>query len=171
MTKDTTTTNNNGETNAQNLLNNITSMRRQPCDIENVYCFEDGDCSAICLNNSNFFCRRGMCSVFNVESEQVINECDPQRGVLGFLIGDVQLGRFNVICKSIDLGIAPNNIYEENLMCSGINGQIDIDYNIKFPSVSDCTCPTASLIVVEGTRTRREYAYCAPEAIARYLEM
>jgi len=130
------------------------------CNQTTVYCFEDAHCAKLCLDRTGQVCRNGICTNINVlNSTQPINECDATKGVVTFFTGNVALGRYDFLCRSVDLGIAPDNIQEPNQMCK--NGTISIDYVHRFPDIRDCVCGDG-LVSVEMAATSqvRPYTHC-----------
>lgn len=142
---------------------------RVDCLQEVTYCFTDAHCRRLCLNTTGSKCQNGICINSNViHSELPLNECDASKGVVTFLAGNVALGNFMGICRSIDPGIASDDITTPNRMCTG--GTINIDYTSQFPSARDCNCPTGfTQITLPATQQVRPYVACLPDAIANRL--
>ena len=130
------------------------------CNQKVTYCFSDRQCNQRCSSQST--CSNGICLNLNIfNSVAPTNECDAQRGVLTFFVGNPAIGRYDNLCKSIDPGIANDDITKPNLMCT--NGTIDINYLQSFPLITDCNCPeNYSLIIIPSTPTVREYSVCVP---------
>lgn len=108
---------------------------------------------------NGYSCHKGLCtpnSKVNVVDHK--NECKPDKGVFAFIVGLPELGIYNNICKSIDLGIAPNNPNQQNKMC--LNGDIDINYSVRLPSLEDCDCGNNKRLVIPATSTVREHIVC-----------
>lgn len=139
---------------------------RVDCEQHVTYCFEDSDCARLCRNISGSVCRNGICLSTNVlNSTQPINECNAARGVVTFFVGNSALGRYESLCRSVDLGIAPNNPAKPNNMCK--DGLININYLQAFPSINDCVCPpNTKRLILPATSIVRQYAQCVPEQIA-----
>lgn len=151
------------------LGSNATQAPRIDCEQHVTYCFEDTDCAKLCQNISGSICRNGICLNTNVlNSTQPINECNAKRGVVTFFVGNTALGRYDSLCKSVDLGIAPDNPNETNNMCK--NGNININYLESFPSIQNCMCPPfTKSIILPATSIVRQYAHCLPENIANRI--
>lgn len=136
---------------------------RVDCNQNVTYCFNDSHCSQLCTNNNGSICRNGICVDSNVlNTETPLNECNAERGVLTFFVGNVALGRYDFLCRSVDLGIAPDDPNLENNMC--MNGDINIDYTRAFPMISECSCPEGKLpVVLPETSQVRSYVQCIDE--------
>jgi hypothetical protein len=139
------------------------------CDQNITYCFEDAHCARLCSGQAGSICRNGICVNANVINTTVpINECNAERGVFTFFAGNVALGRYDFLCRSVDLGIAPDNPQGQNNMCK--DGTIAIDYTRSFPSILDCQCPPGkSLVVLPETSQVRRYAQCIDDATAQRI--
>jgi hypothetical protein len=112
---------------------------RRNCDQNTTYCFEDSHCSKMCTLSSASLCRNGICinsAVINTTAPK--NECNAEKGVLTYFVGNSTLGRYDFLCKSVDLGIASDDVDKANKMCK--NGNITINYLQKFPDILDCDC-------------------------------
>lgn len=136
------------------------------CTQNVTYCFDNSQCRRLCQNSTGSICQNGICINGNVLNTQLpINECDATKGVVTFLAGNVALGNFTGLCKSIDPGIANDDITIPNRMCS--NGSINIDYTRQFPSIRDCTCPTGTrAVLLPATQQIRPYVSCLPNLVA-----
>lgn len=134
-------------------LNGRDVKSKATCNTTTTYCFEDADCQQQC-SESGVACLHGICKS-NINRIDANNECDPQMGVLGYLVGNTALGTYQYICKSIDPGIAISPT--ENRMCYGDN-TYHVNYLDGFPSMTDCRCEGA--IVVPATRTTRAHIEC-----------
>jgi hypothetical protein len=143
---------------------------RIDCQQNVTYCFEDAHCRNLCTNSTGNRCRNGICINDNLLNTQLpLNECDARRGVVTFLAGNVALGNFIGLCRSVDLGIAPDDVTLPNKMCT--DGTINIDYTRQFPSVRDCQCPAGTRVVIlPATEQVREYAVCLSNLLADRLE-
>lgn len=132
------------------------------CSVVKKLCFTSNDCNVTCSSASQFECINGYCINRQIISDvDTVNECNPERGVLAFLIGDTQFGRYNTICKSIDLGIAPNNPREDNRMC--ISGKLStpVNYLSHFPTIDECICNTDTFkYIIPATSSIRKHAVC-----------
>jgi hypothetical protein len=132
------------------------------CDQIPTYCFEDSNCSGICTIATTTRCSNGICinaAVINTTAPK--NECDAAKGVITYFVGNPTLGRFDYLCKSIDLGIAPDDIDLPNRMCE--HGNIIINYLQQFPDVSQCTCTNGyTRVMLANTSQIRNYADCLP---------
>lgn len=148
------------------LAGTVNRSDRIDCDQNVTYCFEDAHCARLCSGKSGSICRNGICVNANVINTQVpINECNAERGVFTFFAGNVALGRYDFLCRSVDLGIAPDNPREPNSMCK--DGLITIDYTKSFPSIFDCTCPPdKTMVILPETSQVRRYAQCIDKDIA-----
>ena len=152
-----------------NTLNVRGDMKNRPrvdCNQNVTYCFEDANCANLCQNSTGSRCRNGICINTNVINSQLpLNECDARRGVVTFLSGNTALGRFDFLCRSIDLGIASDDINVTNRMCIG--GSINIDYTKQFPDIRDCSCPPDTRsVILPSTSQVRSYVHCLPLNVA-----
>lgn len=142
---------------------------KKNCDQARIYCFDDDDCQLACFQNGLFKCNNGVCvnrNVINTTAPK--NECDASKGVLTFFVGNAMLGRYEFYCRSIDLGVAPDNINEKNRMC--INGNISVDYLKQYPDHTQCVCPDGLVkILIPNTSMIRTLAACVPEKVANIL--
>jgi hypothetical protein len=141
----------------------VSNKPRVDCNQSVVYCFQDNHCAKLCFNKTGSVCRNGICINTNVlNSQQPLNECNVERGVVTFLVGNTSLGRFDYLCRSIDPGIAPDDITQPNNMCK--NGSILIDYTQQFPDIRNCTCPTGTKgVILPATSQVRPYVQCIEE--------
>lgn len=160
---------NNTNNNNIQLTGRVNRSDRIDCNQKITYCFEDSHCSKLCSNQTGSICRNGICVNANVLNTQVpINECNSERGVFTFFAGNVALGRYDFLCRSIDLGIAPNDPNLDNNMCIG--GSIDINYKQAFPAITDCVCPEGKIpVVLPETSQVRRYVHCIDEFIANRI--
>lgn len=130
------------------------------CDQIPTYCFEDSNCTGICTIATTTRCSNGICvnaAIINTTAPK--NECDAAKGVLTYFVGNATLGRFDYLCKSIDLGIAPDDIDLPNRMCE--HGNITINYLQQFPDASQCSCPNGySKVNLANTSQVRNYVDC-----------
>lgn len=142
---------------------------KKNCDQAKIYCFDDDDCNLVCFRNGLFRCNNGVCINRNIiNTTAPTNECDISKGVLTFFVGNATLGRYEFYCRSIDLGVAPDNINEKNRMC--INGTIEIDYLKQYPDHSQCVCPDNLVkILIPNTSMIRTVAACVSPKIANTL--
>lgn len=145
---------------------NIEAGKRVDCSLGVVYCFENNNCSSVCTIASSAVCRNGICLNSNViNTTAPINECDAERGVVTFFAGNVALGRYDYLCRSIDLGIAPDDVSLPNNMCK--DGDIDINYLVQFPDIRQCQCPPGtSLVGLPATSQVRQYGQCLDTRLA-----
>lgn len=146
--------------NLQDLINKFNGIdtleSKVDCLTATGYCFVTSDCAGtVCSNQTTFACVNGVCKSQVVETENIKNECDPSKGLFGYLVGDVAFGRYTYVCKSLDPGIV--NVDGTNLMCKG--GQIEINYVNRLPTKDDCTCPE-SKIIIPATNEKREHVEC-----------
>lgn len=133
-------------------------QNRKPCDTQTVYCFRDNDCSQQCEASfsSLYRCINGTCRNNKIlEFDGVKNECDTTKGMVAFMVGDTAFGRYEYVCKSVDLGIA-RSVDATNLMCRG--GNIEINYVKKYPTIADCKCEYQSY--VPATSVKRAHVEC-----------
>lgn len=128
---------------------------RRTCDMEKVYCFTDNDCVQNCTEGF-VNCVHGVCST-DVSVTNANNECDPSKGVIGFLTGNTALGTYDYICKSVDPGIAIS--VKENRMCFGDSTYV-VDYLQAFPSIYTCGCD--GKIEIPATSEKRLHVECDP---------
>jgi competence protein ComGC len=162
----TTTINDEGINNVRSLLSSQTEPLKRDCNIETVFSMDDYQCSVICRSDkSTFRSKNGVCvNSLIFESTIVENECSAKAGVLAFLIGDPMFGRSKMLCLSIDLGIQPDSVKKQNLICK--NGSIDINYVKGFPQLKDCKCGSDStLAMIEATSIVRTHGVCVSKNI------
>lgn len=140
---------------------------RRHCDNEFVYSLLDAECDVLCHPPGVYRSQRGVCvNVLAFGQTAVDNECDPNRGLLAYLIGDAQFGTTKLLCLSIDLGVQPDTVLRENTFCQG--GSIAIDYVREFPQLRNCTCPSGELLaVIPGTSQVRSRGFCINASSAR----
>lgn len=134
---------------------NLFGAGRKNCEIDKGYCFSDEDCDQQC-SVSSMSCVHGIC-LNKIAISDATNECDPSKGVIGYLVGNTALGTYQYICKSIDPAIAIS--VDENRMCFG-DDTYQIDYLKTFPSIYSCTC--SDKVLVPATAEKREHAECDP---------
>lgn len=143
------------------LVNGLEQEKKIDCQQKVTYCFEDSQCAQRCSNLS--VCSHGVCLNSNIFTTTApINECDASKGVLTFFVGNPAFGVYEYLCKSVDPGIADDDIKKPNRMCTG--GNIDIDYTKSFPLMNNCNCPNDfDMVIVPATSTVREYGVCIPK--------
>lgn len=145
----------------------VEKTNRQDCGKNINYCFDDSDCRTTCINDGVFSCIVGICTENTIIEQQVLNDCDPNKGIVSFLVGDTQRGVYENICKSIDPGVANND--GTNNMCLG--GIIDINYNLKFPAIGDCNCTDKNIEILPATQNVRPIAKCVNDDMANYFNL
>lgn len=126
---------------------------KKECELEKVYCFTDDDCFQKCVATT-FGCIHGIC-LNNINTSNIINDCDPTKGIVGYLVGNTALGTYNYICKSIDPAIAIS--VNENRMCYG-DKSYQIDYLKSYPSIYTCNC--SNKIIIGATSEKRRHVEC-----------
>jgi len=139
-------------------------LAKKNCNLEMVYSLSDTYCNSICENGSHFYSHNGICkNILNRKDEDMIdNICHPKQGVLGYLVGDTQLGKANIMCLTVDLGIQPDNPSTgTNQFCLNGTMEPEINYLNKYPELSDCKCPEDHiLITIPATRVVRKHGIC-----------
>lgn len=140
-------------------------MLKQNCDIETIYSVEDSQCNRICSQPGIFISKNGSCvNILAFSQEAVENECDPKKGVLAYLLGDPQFGKTKMLCLSIDQGVQPDNILQQNTLCDG--GTININYVDSFPQLYACNCPKDEILTtIPNTRIIRQRGVCVNKAL------
>ncbi|QBB28688.1 PIF-3 [Homarus gammarus nudivirus] len=128
---------------------------KKNCSTLQQYCFEDNDCLHQCVA-STMSCVNGIC-INNTNSTEASNECNPSKGVIGYLIGNTAFGTYEYICKTVDPGIAIS--VDENRMCHG-DKTYQIDYLAQYPSIYSCECE--GKVTVPATSQKREHVECNP---------
>lgn len=144
---------------------------KKDCNLEYVYAMEDEQCSNICTAESGTFIHQnGICvNILATQQSESKNDCDVHKGVIAYLTGDTQFGTANLYCLSVDNGIAPNNINEKNKMCKD-NGDITIDYALKYPITDDCKChENYEKILIPSTLSIREHITCVPKTYEKMI--
>jgi hypothetical protein len=134
-------------------IGNLFGTGSRNCETTKTYCFEDNDCAQKC-SKSGMSCIHGVCSN-NTNITDAENICNPEKGVIGYLVGNTALGTYEYICKSIDPAIAIS--VDENRMCHG-DDTYQINYLSVFPSIYSCKCPDQ--ITVPATSQKREHVEC-----------
>ena len=152
------------------LSSNLYNGERIDCTREINYCFTDSECARSCNFDSSYRCLHGICRNEVIRVENPLNDCKASMGILAYLTGDPQLGRFQFVCKSEDPGIAITST--DNLMCNG--GFIDINYLREFPDISSCDCVqsggdngTTDQVLIPATSVKRRHVQCD----ARYNDL
>lgn len=140
-------------------------MHKRDCDVETVYSVNDSQCQAVCKAPGVFTSRNGACiNVLAFSTNNVLNKCDPKKGVLAFLLGDPQFGNTKTHCYSVDPGVQPDDPDGKNVICN--YGSINIDYVKSFPQLADCQCtdPSRSVLTfVTNTKEVRKHGVCVNE--------
>lgn len=148
--------------NLLDLSSNLYNGERIDCNREINYCFVDSECARSCNFDSSYRCLHGICRNEVIRVEDPLNDCKPDMGILAYLTGDTQLGRFQFVCKSEDPGIAISST--DNLMCN--QGFIEINYLRQFPTISACNClnssnpNTTNQVLVPATSVKRRHVQC-----------
>lgn len=135
-------------------IKNINNVKNN-CTETKTYCFVDQDCLQSCYNSSMYSCLNGVCKKSLINTTDAENECDPSKGIVGYLVGNPTFGTYQYICKSIDPGIAIS--VDENLMCKN-DPTVDINYIEKFPSKYDCSCENQ--VLIPATSVKRKHVEC-----------
>lgn len=158
-----------------NTLPNVEQSTTIDCEHETVYSISDQQCRIVCDNSTAHYVEHnGMCvdsRVLNYSSA-ANNECDPAKGVLGYMLGDGQLGTSYVHCLSVDMGVQPDDPKKRNMI---VKNAVDftVDYNKGFPDWRDTniTCFNGDVkSSIPNTMNVRERAVCVPSAWASILE-
>ncbi|UVX94944.1 PIF-3 [Callinectes sapidus nudivirus] len=131
----------------------LSGSGKKNCSTVKTYCFTDDDCHQQCVSSS-MHCVHGICRN-NLNAISAKNECDPSKGVIGYLVGNTTLGTYEYICKSVDPAIAIS--VNENRMCYG-DSSYKIDYLSVYPSKYSCTCNNQ--ITIPATSQKREHVEC-----------
>lgn len=141
--------------------------QRQHCDTDDVYCSTDSDCQSQCILNDGWFgCQAGVCRRESVYQPVNPVTCQLSEGYRQVFVADSVLGKMSIQCKSVDPGVAPDDVTQPNRMCAG--GHIDIDYTRHLPTIGDCVAPYQSTI--PATLTERKYVVAVgSESVQRYL--
>lgn len=157
-----------------NIVPNALITKRKNCDSNEVYCMSDSDCTNSCTtkNPSLFRCNYGKCDNVTITNlEPTTNPCSAKDGYLAYMVGDVQFGRYVLLCKSIDPGIATVTIHNENeytfenKICVDGKMSKDIDYIDNFPEYINCVCKNEDIpILTPNTKTIRPHVVCKSSA-------
>ncbi|UOT91843.1 PIF-3 [Aratus pisonii nudivirus] len=134
-------------------VGNLYGVGRKDCELTKTYCFTDNDCVQQCTASS-FTCAHGIC-MNNVNTINATNDCDPSKGVIGYLVGNTALGTYEYICKSVDPAIAVS--VTENRMCFG-DKTYQINYLQSYPSIYTCECDDK--VIIPATSQKREHVEC-----------
>ena len=143
------------ENNFFNINSRVMSENKKYCSTYMSYCFNDSDCSIMCDLKNKYNCINGICKNNKIVTSVPENKCDPKKGLIGYLVGNTAYGKYEFICKSIDLGIALS--IKTNLMCKGQKNMF-IDYTTKFPTINQCSCINKS--IVPATQNKRKHVEC-----------
>lgn len=138
---------------------------KQNCDVETIYSVEDSQCEAICREPGVFRTKNGTCvNILAFSQEAVDNTCDPEKGVMAYLLGDPQLGRTKLLCLSVDLGVQPDNVVDPNTLCT--DGSIEINYIKSFPQLNSCKCSDDKILALtSNTSTIRQRGTCVNKSL------
>lgn len=138
-------------------------LLRYDCDVETIYSMDDSMCASLCRPPNIFHAKNGQCvNILTFNHTEAIDNCNPQYGLVAFIVGDPQLGTAKSFCLSIDLGIQSDTSFNDNKICE--NGVIDINYLKSFPQIINCTCKdleTQNKFIIPSTNVVREHALCA----------
>ena len=132
---------------------NMYGSGKKDCNVDKTFCFTKEDCESQCVSTT-VDCVHGTC-IENINESSAINDCDPEKGVIGYLVGNQALGVYEYICKSVDPGIAIS--VSENRMCYG-DSTYQINYLNSFPSQYSCTC--TNQVVIPATSLKRQHVEC-----------
>lgn len=146
------------------------SIKRN-CNSETIYAMDDAQCSNICKSPGVFRVNNGRCvNALALDSENPANnDCNPKQGVLAYLVGDPQLGRTQLICLSVDLGIQPDSSNLPNILCK--NGDIDINYLETMPQLSQCKCSDDKILaIIPNNKTIRTHGQCVDKSLLPVLQ-
>lgn len=167
----TTTTNNDDEFTTAKYKSNPNQMVKRNCNSETIYAMDDEQCSNICRAPGVFRANNGRCvNVLALDSDHPANnDCDPQRGVLAYLVGDPQLGRTQLMCLSADLGIQPDSPNLPNILCK--DGNININYLENLPQLNQCTCAEDKVLaIIPNNKTIRTHGQCVDKSLLPILQ-
>lgn len=141
-----------------------TSLKHD-CDVEVVYSMNDNQCNRICKQQGQYVSKHGICvNILAFNTQEVTNQCDPEKGVLAYLIGDPQMGRTKLFCLSIDQGVQPDDVTKENTICTGGKMMEKINYIRGFPQLKSCQCERGFVLtVLANTSVVRSRGICVPE--------
>jgi hypothetical protein len=80
-------------------------------------------------------------------------KCNPKHGILALLLADTQIHAANWMCLSLYGDYYKDNDTVSDGVCE--NGVLNVDINLKTPSMIDCTCPDGySLISLRDSDDR-----------------
>ncbi|QLI62455.1 PIF-3 [Dikerogammarus haemobaphes nudivirus] len=136
-------------------ISNFFSKGKLDCLSELTYCFVDSDCSNNCIN-SEYTCSNGICKESIITSIDPSTECIPEKGMIGYLIGNTAFGSYEFVCKSVDPAIAISNT--ENKMCNP-DPTFTFNYLEQFPTIEMCECSTK--VLIPATSEKREHVECS----------
>lgn len=147
-----------------------TILQKHNCDVETIYSFNDEQCNSVCLNIGSYISKNGICvNVLAFSTSEVIDTCDPKRGVLAYLIGNTQFGSLKLRCLTIDDGIQPSDTEKPNIICQ--NGQISIDYLKSYPQLENCKCSDNQVLaIVSNTNSIRSHGICVKETFKNFWD-
>lgn len=157
-----------GENSDPDILNKeLFKKLRHNCDNETIFCFDDDDCTSKCVLNSSFKCKQGLCKKRDrLEVSGATDQCQSELGFVALYVGLPSIGTHTFVCKSLDPGIAYQEVSTmelKNRMCIG--GKIELDYRNKYPVTSDCKCGEHHVKVrFPANELVREHIACAPRA-------
>lgn len=145
------------------------SALKHDCDVEVIYSINDRQCSRICKPPGTYVSKNGICvNMLAFNHQAVENECDPEKGVLAYLVGDPQLGRTNLLCLSIDPGIQPDDINDRNIICTNGTVKGGINYVKSFPQLKSCTCGEGMILTfISNTSSIRSRGICVPASSSK----
>jgi hypothetical protein len=157
---------------------------KRDCSAETIYAFDTQQCRLMCRNNAVYVVSDGQCvdettlntggSEQEPPPEQIPTDnetCDPQRGLLGFMVGNPQFGTTQIMCLSIDMGIQSDRPSEANQLCRGGELTSPINYLQSLPSLQTCKCPDDQVLaIIHNNQTIRMSGICVPKHLEPFLK-
>lgn len=141
------------------------------CENEIIYSVSNDQCNRICKHNNFYLSQNGICvNSIMVNSHVEENECNPERGVLAYLLGNSEIGTAKLFCISSDLGIQSNDLSKKNIICDG--GEIDINYHKEFPLLRNCKCKNDEFLsIIAATDIIRRHGICIKNEMKPLYEL
>lgn len=132
-------------------INNGVSKR--DCKNEIHKCIGYSDCVDICEGNFTCNLSKNICEpfVYTVAAETSEEKCDPTHGSYFALNVNQIIGSVWFCVRTL------SNLFnrEEELhnhVCN--NGTLDVNVNLKTPSIKDCSCPAGKILMVRDGDTK-----------------
>jgi len=128
-------------------LQNMTYKTTVNCSLFPTNCFSNKECQVRCSNHTDaFICSdKNICVPIRDSLSVTTGKCNPKHGILALLLADTQMHAADWMC----LSLYGDFFKDDDTVSSGVceNGVLNVDINLKTPSMIDCTCASGYSLI------------------------